>query len=121
MPLPTLDQLRGIVLDVAGDWGAQHGRRDVHTTNKVLYLLVRNLVGLTATDARRLALKAINDDGVISETEFPELLRAKYELLGRDALLSFEYDTVKFSDVGGMQHLRKWLEVRKAFFLGDDA
>ncbi len=120
LPLPTLDQLRGIVLDVAGDWGAQHGRRDVQTTNKVLDLLVRNLAGLTATDARRLALKAINDDGVISETEIPEVLRAKYELLGRDALLSFEMDTVKFSEVGGMQRLRQWLEVRKRFFLGDD-
>jgi hypothetical protein len=120
MPLPTLDELRGIVLDVAGDWGAQHGRRDVQTTNKALDLLVRNLAGLTATDARRLAMKAINDDGVISATEIPEVLRAKYELLGRDALLSFEYDTVKFSDVGGMQRLRHWLEVRKSFFLGDD-
>jgi AAA+ superfamily predicted ATPase len=120
LPLPTLDELRGIVLDVAGDWGAQHGRRDVQTTNKVLDLLVRNLAGLTATDARRLAMKAINDDGVISEVEIPEVLRAKYELLGRDVLLSFEYDTVKFADVGGMQRLRQWLEVRKNFFLGDD-
>ena len=120
MPLPSLDELRGIVLDVAGEWGAEHGRRDVHTTNKVLDLLVRNLVGLTATDARRLAMKAINDDGVISETEMPEVLRAKYELLGREALLSFEYETAKFSEIGGMQHLRKWLEVRKSFFLGED-
>jgi len=120
MPLPTLDELRGIVLDVAGDWGAEHGRRDVQTTNKVLDMLVRNLVGLTATDARRLAMKAINDYGVISETEIPEILRAKYELLGRDALLSFEYETAKFSEIGGMQRLRNWLEVRKNFFLGDD-
>ena len=120
MPLPTLGELRGIVLDVAGDWGAQHGRRDVQTTNKALDLLVRNLAGLTATDARRLAMKAINDDGVISATEIPEVLRAKYELLGRDALLAFEYETAKFSDIGGMQRLRQWLEVRKSFFLGDD-
>src|SRR4051794_3034969 len=27
LPLPTLDQLRGIVVDVAGEWGAEHGRR----------------------------------------------------------------------------------------------
>lgn len=120
MPLPTLNELRGIVLDVAGEWGAEHGRRDVQTTNKVLDLLVRNLVGLTSTDARRLAMKAINDDGVISATEMPEILRAKYELLGRDALLSFEYETAKFSEIGGMTHLRKWLEVRKSFFLGED-
>ena len=119
MPLPTLDELRGIVLDVAGEWGAEHGRREVQTTNKALDLLVRNLAGLTATDARRLAMKAV-DDGVISESDIPEVLRAKYELLGGDSLLSFEYDTAKFSDIGGMTRLRNWLETRKSFFLGDD-
>ena len=55
LPLPTPDQLRAIVYDVAADWGAEHGRREVQTTNKALDLLVRNLAGLTATDARRLA------------------------------------------------------------------
>jgi AAA+ superfamily predicted ATPase len=117
LPLPTPDELRGIVYDVAADWGAEHGRRDVQTTNKALDLLVRNLVGLTATDARRLALKAINDDGAISESEIPEIMRAKYELLGRDGVLSFEYETAKFSEIGGMQRLRNWLDVRKQFFL----
>src|ERR1044071_3234770 len=77
LPLPTLDELRGIIFDVAADWGAEHGHRDVQTTNKVVDLLVRNLAGLTATDARRLAMKAINDDGVISESELPDVMRAK--------------------------------------------
>jgi AAA+ superfamily predicted ATPase len=119
LPLPTPDEVRGIVYDVAGDWGAEHGKRDVQTTNKAIDLLVRNLVGLTATDVRRLALKAINDDGVISESEMPEIMRAKYELLGRDGILSFEYETVQFSEIGGMQRLRNWLTVRKDFFIGD--
>ena len=76
LPLPTPDQLRGIVYDVAGDWGAEHGHREVQTTNKALDLLVRNLTGLTATDARRLAMKAINDNGVISESELPDVMRS---------------------------------------------
>jgi SpoVK/Ycf46/Vps4 family AAA+-type ATPase len=117
LPLPSLGELRGIVLDVAAEWGAAHGRRDVQTTNKVLDQLVRNLTGLTATDARRLASKAINDDGVISESDIPEVTRAKYELLGRDGVLSFEYETAKFTEIGGMKRLRNWLEVRKDFFL----
>jgi len=119
MPLPTLDELRGIVVDVAGDWGAQNGRREVQTTNKALDLLVRHLVGLTASDARRLAMKAV-EDGVISESDIPAVLKAKYELLGGDALLSLEIDTAKFADVGGMERLRNWLEIRKSFFLGED-
>jgi len=117
LPLPTLGELRRIVYEAAADWGASHGRREVQTTNKALELLVRNLAGLTATDARRLALKAITDDGVIDESDMPEVMRAKYELLGRDSPLSFEYETAKFSEIGGMTRLRQWLEVRKGVFL----
>jgi AAA+ superfamily predicted ATPase len=119
LPLPSPAELRAIVYDAAGEWGAEHGKRDVQTTNKAIDLLVRNLVGLTATDARRLAYKAIKDDGVISESEMPEVMRAKYELLERDSVLSFEYETAQFSEIGGMQRLREWLNVRKDFFLDD--
>jgi len=116
LPLPTSEELRGIVCDVAGQWGAEHGHREVQTTNKALDLLVRNLAGLTATDARRLALKAIDDNGAITESDMPEVMRAKYELLGRDSPLAFEYETAEFGEIGGMARLRQWLEVRKSFF-----
>jgi SpoVK/Ycf46/Vps4 family AAA+-type ATPase len=43
-------------------------------------------------------------------------MRAKYDLLGRDSPLSFEYETAKFSEIGGMQRLRQWLETRRSFF-----
>jgi SpoVK/Ycf46/Vps4 family AAA+-type ATPase len=119
LPLPTADELRRIVYDVAGAWGSEHGRREVQTTNKALDLRVRNLAGLTATDARRLTLKAINDNGVISESELPEVMRAKYELLARDSPLSFEYETAQFAEIGGMRRLREWLEVRRSFFRED--
>lgn len=120
LPLPTPNELRKIVYDAAADWGAENGQREVSTTNKAIDLLVRNLVGLTATDARRLAIKAIADDGAITESEMPEVMRAKYELLGNDSPLSFEYETAKFSDIGGMTRLRQWLEVRKSFFTDGD-
>jgi hypothetical protein len=119
MPLPSREELHQIVLEVAAEWAATHGRRGVETTNKALELLVRHLTGLTATDARRLAFKAINDDGVISESDLPEVARAKYELLGRDSPLGFEYETAQFSELGGMSRLRRWLETRRAFFLGE--
>jgi AAA+ superfamily predicted ATPase len=119
LPLPTPGEIRAIVYDVAGEWGAAHSKRDVQTTNKALDTLVRNLVGLSATDARRLAYKAINDDGVISESEMPDVMRAKYGLLERDSVLTFEYETAKFNEIGGMTRLRGWLEMRKEFFLDD--
>jgi AAA+ superfamily predicted ATPase len=116
IPLPTPDELRGIVIDAAAEWGARHGRREVETTNKVLDLLVRNLAGLTSTDARRLALQAIDNDGAILEDDVAAISRAKFELLARDAPISCEYETARFADVGGMARLRRWLEVRRSFF-----
>jgi SpoVK/Ycf46/Vps4 family AAA+-type ATPase len=120
LPLPTADELRGIVLEVAGEWGAAHGQQEVETTNKALDQLIRSLGGLTATDARRIAFRAVNDNGIINEADIPEVMRAKYELLGRDSLLSFENETVHFADVGGMRRLRQWLMVRKEFFAGNN-
>jgi SpoVK/Ycf46/Vps4 family AAA+-type ATPase len=119
LPLPSAGELRQIVHEVAAEWGAANGNRDVQTTNKTLDLLVRNLGGLTATDARRLALKAINDNGVISDSDMPEVMRAKYELLGRDSVLSFENETAQFAEIGGMKRLRNWLELRKGYFLDE--
>jgi hypothetical protein len=119
LPLPTPEELRRVVYDVAATWGAEHGHAEVQTTNKALDLLVRNLTGLTATDARRLTLKAIDDNGIISESDLPEVMRAKYELLGRDSPLTFEHETAEFAEIGGMRRLRNWLEVRKSFFRDD--
>jgi SpoVK/Ycf46/Vps4 family AAA+-type ATPase len=117
LPLPTPEELRQIVEEVAGEWAAERGLEGVKTTDKALSLLVRNLNGLTATDAHRLALKAISDDGVISASDLPEVMRAKYELLAREGALSFEYETAQFAEVGGMKRLCQWLERRRSFFL----
>ena len=60
---------------------------------------------------------AIADDRVISQSDLPGVMRAKYELLGRDGVLSFECETVPFAEIGGLRRLRKWLEQRRNFFL----
>jgi len=116
LPLPTVEELKGIVQDEARRWGGEQGGQSVHTTHEALDLLARNLTGLTATDARRLVRKAVQDDGVISQSDLPEVMRAKCELLGGDGLVTFEYDTARFADVGGLNRLRRWLEIRKTYF-----
>jgi SpoVK/Ycf46/Vps4 family AAA+-type ATPase len=65
-----------------------------------------------------LANTAIYDDGVISESDFPGVMKSKYELLNQEGLLHFEYETEKFSDVGGFANLKKWLLQRRDAFNG---
>jgi len=56
-------------------------------------------------------------DGAITEEELPQVNKAKFELLDMDGVLSFEYETSKFSEVGGLHNLKNWLKQRKAVFL----
>jgi SpoVK/Ycf46/Vps4 family AAA+-type ATPase len=35
-----------------------------------------------------------------------------------EGVLSFEYDTARFTDVGGLDNLKRWLEERREVFLG---
>jgi len=46
-------------------------------------------------------------------------MQAKYDLLNRGGILHYEYDTAKFSDVGGLLNLKRWLTLRKPAFLND--
>ena len=50
--------------------------------------------------------------------DIPGVLAAKYQLLNRGGTLSYEPDTAKFADVGGLGHLRHWLMTRKPAFDG---
>ena len=118
--LPDSATLEDIVREEARQWSRENLGGTVKTDRESLDQLLRNLAGLTAVDARKLIRNAIENDGAITEEDMPEVLQAKYRLLDRDGALSFEYDTAKFSEVGGLRNLKKWLKIRTDVFLGND-
>lgn len=115
--LPDAEAMEQIIRDEAGKWQIESGKQ-VSTDPKTLQRLVRNLSGLTFQDARRLSRNVIVDDGAITEDDLPEVMRAKYQLLNRDDVLSFEFETARFSEVGGMRNLKRWLQQREKIFHG---
>ena len=90
----------------------------MRTDRKSLELLIENLAGLSIGDTERLARKAIFDDGALLPSDLPAVMQAKYELLNRGGVLSFEYDTAQFADLGGMARLKEWLKQRRPAFDG---
>ncbi|MXR70575.1 AAA family ATPase [Shewanella sp. JBTF-M18] len=74
--------------------------------------LAENLRGLTFDDARRLAHKAIVDDGAITHSDVDRINQGKFKLLDMEGVLQFEYDTSDFSQVAGLHNLKKWLSQR---------
>ena len=116
--MPTRAELENIVKETAREWRQRH-KQSVKTDQHSFNLLIRNLTGVTTEDARRLARTAIFNDGSISASDIPNVMKAKHSLLRGDDVLSFEFDTARFSDVGGLSHLKSWLEQRKPVFHGE--
>ncbi|GAB4349287.1 MAG: AAA family ATPase [Gammaproteobacteria bacterium] len=119
LALPSAAQLRSLIEEEARDWSREVGGK-VSADKQALEQLVRNLQGLTAEDARRLARSAIWNDGAITASDIAEVQQAKYRLLDNEDLLSFEYETAEFSEVGGLDNLKRWLASRKTPFLEPD-
>ncbi len=114
--LPDRNTLRALVEQEAHAWSEEVGGK-VRADKQAFEQLVSNLQGMTAEDARRLARAAIWDDGAITLSDVAEVRAAKYKLLDMDGLLSFEYETAEFSEVGGLANLKRWLASRKKPFV----
>lgn len=118
LALPDEKERRQVVMDLAREWSQQNGNRPPRVENGVLDRLIDNLAGLSLHDVQRLARAAIFDDGALTAKDLPPLLAAKYQLLNKGGTLSFEPDTARFADVGGMKNLRRWILSRKPAFDG---
>jgi len=120
MSLPSEDERRNIIKRVADEWVRENPGSRVKADSKAHEMLIQNLAGLPYADTELLARNAIFVDGAITKSDLPGVMQAKYDLLNRGGALQFEYDTARFSDLGGMKQLKTWLAKRKAVFRGDD-
>jgi ATP-dependent 26S proteasome regulatory subunit len=119
LALPGADEREKIIKRVAAEYTAANPGSRVQYDPKAYNLLIQNLSGLTDRDTEQLARNAIFADGVISKSDLPNVMQAKYDLLNLGGILQYEYDTAKFADVGGLENLKRWLSLRKPAFLKD--
>ena len=118
LSLPDAQQLAQVVRDEAFAFSRDNGGRRVEVDADAARAVVRNLRGLGLSDARRIVRKLIYCDGAIGQADVAELAKAKFELLNKDGLLHFEYETAQFADVAGLSRLKQWIAQRRAAFLG---
>jgi SpoVK/Ycf46/Vps4 family AAA+-type ATPase len=113
MALPDAMWLKGLIREEIHLWQMRHPGQLLKADPGAVLRLAHNLGGVTASDARRLVRNAIEDDGAISASDVPAVMKAKYALLSRDGLVSFEYDTADFAAVAGLDGLKRWLRHRR--------
>jgi SpoVK/Ycf46/Vps4 family AAA+-type ATPase len=119
LALPSEEELLAIVRDEATRWSERNRGARVRTDNRTLQQVVKNLRGMSHGEARALARNLICDDGAITQEDLPELNKAKFQLLDLEGVLSFENDTARFAEVGGLAALKRWLAERQDAFLDD--
>ena len=117
MALPDDKEREMIVTQVVNKWNAENAG-NAGVDPRALALLVTNLAGLTRADTERLAHEAVCNGGAISACDLPNVMQAKYELLNRQGVLSFEHDTARFSELGGLKRFKTWLEHRRRALTG---
>ena len=118
LDLPDAQALAQLVREEAFAYSRENGGKRVDIDADAARAVVRNLRGLGLEDSRRIVRKLIYYDGALTQNDVAELAKAKFELLNKDGLLHFEYETARFADVAGLKHLKLWVEQRRAAFLG---
>jgi SpoVK/Ycf46/Vps4 family AAA+-type ATPase len=113
--MPSPADRRAIIERCAAEYSDENGRT-TRIDPEALSLLVQNLSGLTHADTERLARNAIRDDGAITASDLPAVMKAKYQLLNRGGVLGFEYETANLNDLAGFRSLKVWLQQRATAF-----
>lgn len=121
LQLPDQSTLKHMIREEAGRWQQQNPGKRIHADREALGKLAGNLTGVTLQEARRLVKTAIADDGAITHSDIPAIMKAKNELMNRDNIVSFEYETEKFADVAGLENLKHWIEQRKSAFTSQNS
>lgn len=119
--LPNAEALLKLVKEEAEAYAREHGGKRVEADAESVRRIVRNLAGLSETDARRIARHLIFRDGVLGEDDLPELAKLKFEMINRSGHLHYEFDPVKLDHVIGARRVKRWVELRRAAFVDGKA
>jgi len=114
--LPDRAAIKTLIKEEAQRWVVQNPGQKLKADRTAVDQLAGNLCGVTATDARRLIRAAIQEDGAITHSDLPDVMKAKYELISQDSVISFEYETARFNDIAGLGKLKTWLKQRQKNF-----
>ena len=121
MRLPDEAALAKLLREEAFAYSREHGGRRVEIDSAAQRAVLKHLRGLTLLDARRIVRELIHHDGRIGPRDVTEAQRAKFELLGRGGILSFEPDVAQMDQVAGLSRLKAWIAQRRAVFIEGNA
>lgn len=72
--------------------------------------------GLSLEQIRRTLSKSIVKYGLLNVDTIDLVIKEKSQMINQSKILEFYHTQTKFSDIGGLENLKKWLNIRKESF-----
>ncbi|HEY4059955.1 MAG TPA: AAA family ATPase [Kofleriaceae bacterium] len=119
VPLPDFGELLDLLRGIANVL-RKEGRADVQLDRTAVERLVRAALGLTLNEAENAFARAIATDNRLDADDIQLVLDEKRQVIRKSGLLEYYPTDSDLTGVGGLPHLKTWLDRRTAAF-GDEA
>lgn len=83
--------------------------------------LVQASKGLTLTEVENALSLAIVENRGLNNNSVQTVQRIKTQMLGANGILTYIPPEMKMSDIGGLEDLKEWLEIRKSALFNEEA
>ncbi len=115
VPLPSRADLMQLLRDIARVV-TKNRKATVELSAEQAEMLVGAAHGLTLSEAENAFAKAIARDNKLDGSDLQLILDEKSQVIRKSGLLEYYATDQSLSDVGGLTHLKRWLERRKNAF-----
>jgi ATP-dependent 26S proteasome regulatory subunit len=115
VPLPTFLDLAQLLSDIVGVV-RQGNRVQVELSRLDAERLVKAAQGLTLTEAENAFAKAIAVDNRLDGSDVAVMIEEKRQAIRKSGLLEYYPAEENLGGVGGLEHLKRWLDARSSAF-----
>ena len=114
-PLPSRDEVKSIISGFVDSMKNMNGVT-IDVPNEVLEKFVDASIGLTKLEIENCLSRALVSDRRLDISDLNDLLNEKKQIVRKTGILEYIDSTVNLNDVGGLDILKKWLDLRNHCF-----
>ena len=114
-PLPTKDEVRGIITKFVNSYRGMKGVT-IDVDDNLLERFVDISLGLTSLEIENCLSRALVNDRRLDKNDLKTILNEKKQIIRKTGILEYIDSNLNLADVGGLQTLKKWLELRSHCF-----
>lgn len=112
LAFPDEAEIRKLVTETAKE-AAQQMQLEIDLKKGDLAAFIRNLRGLTSGEIKRAVWRSVLDDSRLDSGDVTGVLKIKQEMIREVGVLEYIQPDVTLDDIGGLDHLKSWLNKRK--------